>query len=265
MSGTFDVSPAATTTYALDCSGTGGNVHKEATVNVVLPPPPPTLLNGLVSYWKFDESSGNALDSVGTNTLTNNGAIQYALGKINNAADLESSSSQYYSLSDASQTGLDPAADFSWCEWVNYESLPTAYQNVYLAKRGPSNFSYQFGLYDNSGQFEFDAILSSNGTSLTEKTINWTPSTGTWYHLCFSYKASTGTGKFYVNGSQFGSDLTGFPTSVFDGTGAVYISWDTVAGYLDGKMDETGFWSRELSSAEISQLYNGGAGKQYPF
>jgi hypothetical protein len=36
-------------------------------------------------------------------------------------------------------------------------------------------------------------------------------------------------------------------------------------GYLSAFQDETGVWSRKLSSTEINQLYNGGAGLQYPF
>jgi hypothetical protein len=32
-----------------------------------------TLLDNLVAYWKLDEASGNAADSVTTNTLTNTG------------------------------------------------------------------------------------------------------------------------------------------------------------------------------------------------
>jgi hypothetical protein len=35
------------------------------------------------------------------------------------------------------------------------------------------------------------------------------------------------------------------------------------AHFFDGKIDEVGAWSRALTSAEVTELYNGGAGKQY--
>ena len=35
--------------------------------------------------------------------------------------------------------------------------------------------------------------------------------------------------------------------------------------YFVGTIDETGFWKRALSAAEITQLYNAGVGQQYPF
>jgi hypothetical protein len=43
-----------------------------------------TLLNGLVSYWKLDESSGSVVDSVGGFNGTNDGLTQGDTGKINN-------------------------------------------------------------------------------------------------------------------------------------------------------------------------------------
>ena len=55
------------------------------------------LTDNLVSYWKLDESSGNAADSVGSNTLTNTNTVTYSAGKINNGADFERDSAQYFS------------------------------------------------------------------------------------------------------------------------------------------------------------------------
>ena len=35
--------------------------------------------------------------------------------------------------------------------------------------------------------------------------------------------------------------------------------------YFAGTIDEVGIWSRALTSTEVTSLYNGGAGFQYPF
>ena len=35
--------------------------------------------------------------------------------------------------------------------------------------------------------------------------------------------------------------------------------------YVDGIIDEVGIWARSLSDAEVTQLYNAGAGLTYPF
>ncbi len=42
----------------------------------------------------------------------------------------------------------------------------------------------------------------------------------------------------------------------------------SAAGILHGaagQVDELAIWNRALSAAEVTQLYNSGAGKQYPF
>ncbi len=36
-------------------------------------------------------------------------------------------------------------------------------------------------------------------------------------------------------------------------------------GHWDGKIDEVGLWTREITSAEETTLYNSGDGLQYPF
>ncbi|MDA3803017.1 MAG: hypothetical protein PF488_03985 [Patescibacteria group bacterium] len=51
-----------------------------------------SLLTDLVSYYKLDESSGNAADSVGSNTGVMSGTYSYGAGKINNALTMASGS-----------------------------------------------------------------------------------------------------------------------------------------------------------------------------
>ena len=43
------------------------------------------LIDGLISYWKLDEESGDAIDACGNNDGTVTGATQGAAGKINTA------------------------------------------------------------------------------------------------------------------------------------------------------------------------------------
>ena len=79
-----------------------------------------SLLTDLVSYWKLDEASGDALDSHGTNNLTVNGSIGTAAGKIGSARDLESSGSdQYFSLADNASLSTGDI-DFSVAGWVKF-------------------------------------------------------------------------------------------------------------------------------------------------
>ncbi len=230
-----------------------------------------TLLTNLVSYWKFDESSGNAADAQGSNTLTNNNSITYVAGEINNAAHINSASTQYFSITDASQSGLDLTGDFSVSFWVKYATLPDdGIRALHFTKylRAGNQRSYYYGLLNTAGAYSMDMILSSDGTATENPHVTWTPSTGTWYHQVIVFTAASAKSQFYVNGAQQGADQIGAITSLKDGTATFEI------GQNDGdenprtyvfNQDEMGIWSRPLSAGEVSQLYNSGAGLAYPF
>lgn len=114
------------------------------------------LTDNLISYYKLDESSGNASDSVGSNTLTNVNSVVYATAKLNKGADLERSSSQYLSIADGSQSGLDITGNISVSAWIKIESLPTANEiNIVVAKEDFSvsgNRAYAFGVEETAGE-----------------------------------------------------------------------------------------------------------------
>jgi hypothetical protein len=110
-------------------------------------------------------------------------------------------------------------------------------------------------------------FFGSNGaTAIFNLTTTATLSAGTIYHIAV-VKSSTGGATIYINGAS----------SVTDGaaTGAVGTTTDplrigtrfrpTAQLFADGVVDEVGFWTRVLSSSEVSQLYTSGAGLAYPF
>lgn len=81
----------------------------------------PTLLENLISYWKLDESSGDAADSIGGNTLTNTNTVTYASAKINNGAVLSDASKQ--TLRKASNTIFPTGSATSVSAWVKFNSF----------------------------------------------------------------------------------------------------------------------------------------------
>lgn len=227
------------------------------------------LIDNLISYWKLDEASGNAADSVGSNTLTNNNSATYSAGKINNGVNLVLASSQSLSIADASQTGLDLVGDFTFSFWVKFTSLPAnTYTQGLVNKDDASNHSFNTYLYNVSGTYYIAVAINS---TYKVTSITWAgAATGTWFYFTIRYTASTGVITCYVNDSSIGT-ATGLPTSI-DNTAAAFKLGDdgynpgsTINGHLNGSMDEVGVWSRVLTSGEVTSLYNSGAGFQYPF
>lgn len=218
-----------------------------------------------VSFWNCDESSGNLADAVGSNTLTNNNSATFTTGLIGNAADLESGSSQYFSITDASQTGLDFTGDFSLSIWTKFESILGANnETAIISKWGTSQRSYLLSLDTYGGNF-IDATISSTGANADTRQWTWSPSTATWYHIVWTFNNTSKLNRVYINGTSLG-DRTSTLTP-YNGTAEFQVGYrqEGSISYADGLQDMIGAWNVELTSSEVTELYNSGAGVQYPF
>lgn len=84
-----------------------------------------------------------------------------------------------------------------------------------------------------------------------------------WNHLLWTWKVSTNTATLFVNGVSVGSVVQ--PPNI-NLAMPMFIGDDTTGTFTDpSKVDEFDIWSRVLTQAEITSLYNAGAGKAYPF
>lgn len=82
------------------------------------------LNNGLVGYWKMDETSGNPVDATGNGvTLTNNGTATFTIGKFGNAGTFNGST-QYFSTA----TSIPAVSTVSF--WVNPVSTSDNFINL---------------------------------------------------------------------------------------------------------------------------------------
>src|ERR1035437_10527944 len=163
-----------------------------------------SLTTNLVSYYKFDEASGNAADSTSNaNTLTNVGTVTYSAGKINNGASLNGTT-QYFDITDS--TSLRITGDLSVFAWVKFNTANTASYVLSKGFESDNNITraYNFGF---SADNKLNFFVSSAGSGGGQAQVAWTPSTGTWYYIGAIYTASAGSVSFYVNGSQQGSTI----------------------------------------------------------
>lgn len=227
-----------------------------------------------ISFWNFDESSGNAVDALGVNTLTNNNTATFTTGLIGNAADLERGSSQSFSITDGSQTGLDFSGDFSFAGWVNAESLTDT--SVLIAKTDGSNQrSYIIRVQGSGDGNVLNTECYADGTTSNRRGANSdaaiVSSTGTWTHIAATFDVDTGTWVHYKNGSSVASTASNAGTlaSIFNSGNPFQVGASNFLGaneqFMDGLIDMFGVWNVTLTSGEVSELYNAGAGKQYPF
>lgn len=168
--------------------------------------------------------------------------------------DLELSSSQYGSISDASQTGLDLSGDFTWEMWVKPESTPTSGQYRFLLSKWAvtgNQRGYHFYYNNNGGTLELAVDLSGTGSTAETYTQTYTISTSQWTHIAISWDASASLMTFYVNGVPIGTD-TGAVTSIFNNTAAFAIGTEpTDLKYFDGKIKDVRVWNDIRTHKEI--------------
>lgn len=222
------------------------------------------LKTNLVSYWTLDESSGGSgavsrADSHGLNPLNDNNTTASATGIISNGADFESSNSEYLSIGGTIEVGLGITGDFSIQAWINPETI-TGGDKTIVAKwvTTTSNRSYRVGLTSTTS---IRVDTSTNGVASTEGTVTTsTINTGSWYHVVVSKTGTSAT--VYLNGTSQGSATVN--SSQYNGAGAFTIgAIGNPTNYFDGIIDEVAIWSRAITSTEVTELYNSGAGKAY--
>lgn len=236
---------------------------------IVVPSSPSPLLTDLVAYWKLDETSGNRLDSHGSNTLTDNGSVGSTTGKQGNAVDIDGATA---TLSVASNSALQLPGDWTISVWVYPHVVDAAiagevpYFPYVLGKDDNTDRNYAIRFFDT-----LDAsptIEAAVGTSSGFQRLAWSASVSanTWYHIVTWYVSATTTLYLSVNnGTPVSTVLTGTLTV---GNASLIFGkrGDSTSGSLyDGLVDEPGIWKRVLSSNERTALYNSGVGVTYPF
>ena len=221
-----------------------------------------TLNNSLIAVWKLEETSGTRNDSKGANHLTDNNTVASATGKLGTAADFEVANSEYLSIADNTDLSTGDI-DFTFAFWVQLESKAANMQ--FINKQGAAGTREYSVSYILSGdRIRFG--VSNDGTATT--TINadalGSPSTATWYFVVVWHDATANTINIKVNDGTTNS--VSHTTGVFDGTVAFTMgATATPNTYHDGLLDNVYFWKRVLTAGEMTELYNSGNGKDYPF
>jgi hypothetical protein len=221
-----------------------------------------TLLNRLFAVYKAEN---NANDSLGTNNGTAQGGLTYTTGKSGNAFTFNGTNA-YISLPDNSLNLVGQITVSLWW-YVN-----PANDQVFIGNRqrnGSSiNHGWQFRF--NSSAFIFRIMNLTTDTEWIASNSLPSGSTSTWIHVV-AIKNSSSDFKLYVNNIM---------TNMIGGTSAepAYLSnqkctignvWAGSAfdSYMKSgsRIDELNVWNRALTATEVTELYNSGTGKFYPY
>jgi len=208
------------------------------------------------------ESGAIGTDATGQNTaFTNNNVVTSVSGKVGNAGNFVIASSQSLVHAD---TALLSCGDisFSFAAWLyvtDNSQTCTAFaktntQSEHFLEWSPASSAYRFRVWD-AADNNTNHLLSSGGT----------PTNNTWYFVVVSHNATGNTLKGSVNNGTV--DSASYSAGVRDSNADLYIGFNQQVGgrYWGGMIDQLLFYKRDLfdTPADITSLYNGGAGMTY--
>lgn len=224
---------------------------------------PPTLTTGLVGYWDMDErtvadTNDIRYDCHGIQDFVDINSVGIVTGKRGHAAHLVKASGEY--MFRPNNTTLQTGdIDFTVAGWVYFLSLA---DNPFVFAKEFDSSNREWRLDSFSNTLRFFVFNSSNGVAGTVS--SGALSTGTWYYVEAWHSATDNQVGIRINN---GTAITAGTSSAgavktanlyFGSPGAVASTQ-----YLDGYLDEWGYWKKLLSEEERTYLYNNGNGRTY--
>lgn len=239
----------------------------------LLSPPVPSgetssLLTDLVSYWKMDEASGNALDAHGTNAMTDTSTVTAnAAGKVNGSRVFTRANAEYFTKADCAALSITNNESFSVAGWFRLYTTNTL-QSVVGQFDSSVATSHRLAWESTSG-YMLMAQLNTNSICRISAG-NTAMQTNVWHFFVYWYDSPGRKFAMQVWGGNYSGATNSTPTAgtVSDAGAPFQIGRTFYSGssyLIDGEIDELGFWKRVLTEAEKATLYNSGSGRAYPF
>lgn len=234
-----------------------------------------TLSTSLYAVYKGES---NANDSLGVYNGTAQGGLTYSGGKSGNAF-VGNGTNAYVSLPTGAFNSL--TTDFSVCGWVSFPVGYGAADNIHIFNNMSATSwlnatgGFWFGLFGQDIQLRIGDKSAGTGVFLNYNTAFDSIPSNTFVHFVATRKSSTRT-RIYLNGVLKASNTdamnpayytTGVNTTT-PSIGSIQFPNGVQSDYFlanGGKIDEVNVWNKELTATEVTELYNAGTGKFYPY
>jgi len=201
-----------------------------------------TLTTDLQNYWTFRNDGKSDVSAI---DMTVTGATYTTDGKMENGYDYDGTNDY---LEDSNIT---LPATYSMSMWI----YPDAYDYRRIVNGWDGAAHYPELRFDNNNELYYTDGSSSFVTSGSDI------DTSGWHHIIL-VKTGT-TAKIYINGTERGSG-----TGLENVSNAVTLTLGgdrthTSTKMFNGKISDFGIWDKELSTDEITDLYNNGIGLRF--
>lgn len=228
------------------------------------PDPAGTLKNGLVAFWKMDETSGTtSVDSVNGFNATQMGT-SVTDGKIGKGQTIGTTNSAL-SVTPNQSFSTDTVTVAGWVKPVTFGTDNYASIFNYRPTTNLEGITLEYAGGQGSGQLQCQVfanntagtLVSANATSPTTQRIT----ANVWNFVACSYDGTTL--RLYINGNQVATG-TAAGKMKRSSNMKIELGRNIVSNEsLNGGLDEFGYWNRALTSQEVTALYNSGQGNTY--
>lgn len=209
---------------------------------MVCTPPP----SGLISWYRAENNTSDARS--GNDGVLKNGA-SYAAGETGQGFTFDGMD-DYAAVPDS--VSLRPV-NVTVEGWFKFNSSAGA--QMLVAKTVGTGTSESFVLFYQSGAL-FGTAGNTGGTG-PFVSLPFTPVTGTWYHISYTFDDAANTQALYINGTGT-SGATGI--SIGYDTHPVIIGMEyeseVPSYFFNGTADEVAIYDRALSQTELQDIYN---------
>lgn len=227
-----------------------------------LDPSATSLMTDLEAVWKFDEVTGNAIDSYGENDLTAGNAPGSTTGVIGTCRTFVRATPQWFEIAGNSEISTGDF-DFTYTGKF-YLANKTNVQTLMAERNATTSGNSKWTLIYNSGTDRIEFYIFNSGTTsnLVTATTFGSPPTGTWFYLRWGHNNTTN--QTFIEGNNTGENATTLTTvTPHAATLNLYFATQTTvhSSSLDGRIDNVKFWKKILSTDEQAYDYNAGAGR----
>ena len=209
-------------------------------------------------------------DALNTNNGTAVGGLTYGLGKVGTAF-VGNGTNAYVRLPDNSLNFTGPFSYSFWIKATDTTGYTVIVGNIQGA-RAPYGFGHGYNFWLQYGKITIGFRNGMDSPSYGLDSVA-TVANGLWNHVVITYKytpVNTDGAKIYINGVLDSSRSVPNSTNFYSSPMKACIGARNHAGapeyFLSNgtSLDAMSVWNKELTSTEITELYNSGNGKQYP-
>lgn len=221
-----------------------------------------TLGTNLITALEFNETSGTTLyDSHGDNDATVTNATINQTGLLGKAVLLDATN-EYLTVANESQFDFERNNAFS-IETAFYLNSKNATKIIVCKQETSGTFRGYICYIDTANKINFELITTVvGGNKMVAITGSNVLDTGAWYHLVITYSGNSlaSGAKIYLNSTSDSS--ISVRVNTLDNT--ILTNQSVIIGNRGGGFNFNGlinhmrFWGKEVSSSEVSSLYNSG-------